>query len=226
MRSKMTERILSLEKLEDRRLLHADVNLDNQITAADALSVINHIGEPALYANANVNGDDRISSLDALVVINILAKPPPTQIITITLGKLDVYGISPDQVKWAINESIYSFENQSPELDIRFVNSGGTFHLSSGELYLGNGVHARGWNKPGLGGHILQFHDGTIAPGHSRFGTRLWNPYGVPLNLMKIVRHEVGHGLFRWGHTSDKACVMHVDASAADFCMAEISRLK
>lgn len=60
-----------------------DVNADGQVTALDALLVINSLGSEsgvegesaaAARRHFDVNGDSRVSALDALKIINHLAK--------------------------------------------------------------------------------------------------------------------------------------------------------
>ena len=94
-------RHLGFDRLEPRLLLAADttgaltefgsrmaaqvsdVNRDGEVSAADALAVINHLSrEPQYDARYDVNLDDRVSALDVLMIINRLARndAPPIAI--------------------------------------------------------------------------------------------------------------------------------------------------
>src|SRR5437660_562601 len=95
-RAARRHRFLSLEHLEQRALLVADlqnalfnldVNDDAYASSIDALLVINHLNsklaDPTSAAGGylDVNGDGHVSSIDALLVINNLnARLPPLEV--------------------------------------------------------------------------------------------------------------------------------------------------
>lgn len=92
MRDKRYHRALTLESLEPRQMLTADiavfqnplmyhdVNNDEHVTSIDALNVINrlngHVAEARLARFLDVNGDENLSAIDALQVVNGLNGVP------------------------------------------------------------------------------------------------------------------------------------------------------
>jgi hypothetical protein len=238
----MKKRKLRVETLEKRFLLsgldNTDINLDYKTTASDALAIINHIAkhdngiapQPGPYSNLDVNNDGKVTARDALNVINTMAIMNNVERYTVKVyihPNISTYGLSKEEIRWAISDAFHEYEKAS-NLDFVQVNSASQarFTITSGELYLGNGVHARGWVKDGIRGRNLQFHNGWVAPGHERSGPGgfWWRAMSSPQALKQIVQHEIGH-VNGWGHTSNTSCVMHINASTDDFCSVEINSL-
>ncbi len=226
-------RSFTAESLEQRVMLHADVNLDFSVTALDALTVINYLDreQPVLVADyhaLDVNRDGRVTALDALNVINYLHRMTEAHpiVMTFSLGSIDTYGLSDDEVRWAINEAFEEYE-QVANLDMR-VQSSGQFVIASSSLWLGGPYHARGQL---LGNQIL-FHSGILYPGQhdgtingDPNQTAYWYAFRTPQALKQVVMHEIGHTIFGTTHSDSTSCVMHINASTDHFCRSEAATL-
>lgn len=112
----MRRRRLGLERLEPKRLLAGDltnplnpldVNNDTNVTANDALVVLNHMGrirsggEGEAVAAArpflDVNGDSRVTAGDALMIINSLAEGEEVSGPAANLQVTSIERLDPDQ---------------------------------------------------------------------------------------------------------------------------------
>ena len=233
-------RRLRIQPLERRIALHADVNLDFEITASDALQVINHIAEGGETAAEvgnplDANLDRKVSVTDALYVVNrIDRKYQPSRIYEIRLGKIDTYGLTEEQVRWSIGQAFADYE-EIIDVGFKIVTTGrGDYVLSSKELQLGNRIHARGLASA-VGGRYMWFHNGIVSDQPEKcevcYWEKLWS--GNPNTLRKVIRHEAGHAVFsidmggdRHGHSNDKSCIMHSDGGASWFCQKEIDWLQ
>lgn len=242
---KKNRRKLRFERLEEKNLLagpadgvgfgHTDVNLDNQTTANDALIAINHIGatqaEIRENPNLDVTGDGQVTALDALNVINEMHRQRHTnyrRTFTIQLGKTDTYGLSHNEIQWAIRVAQTEYEKIA-NVRLKIVPWGqGQYTLASKEIYvpqLGFGVHARGLAN-GIPGNKMWFHDGHISAGHSRNRPDAfdWVAFGSKEALVGVIMHEEGHAVFGYGHSSDTNANMHINAPRY-FSQGEINRL-
>lgn len=222
-------RTLSIEPLEARYLLAGtDVNGDGKTSAADALAVINHISseQPAYVSSLDVNDSGTVTALDALIVINELDRDPPPVVVTpshtVTFSiasNISTYGFTYEQITEAIEEAFERYEEVG-DVDFVAVPSGGTYRISSGELYLGGGLHARGWV---IGCCSIQIHSGYVSAGHSvnRPDAFWWKAMASTASIRNIVMHEIGHAVLNWGHSSDPYSVMSTNSSTGVFNSAE-----
>lgn len=230
----------------------ADVNNDDRITGADAIAIVNRIGHQDV-TEYDVNCDGKVSAIDAIFTINrigeVVPPPPPpppppadpwdnlnardvprpgARVITFHVGgSLSTFGLTQEQVLNGIAAAAAAFENLV-NVDFRFVRTGGDYEISTGELYLGNGVHARGWNYPTIGGRHIQLHNGFVSRGHSRNHPDIsfnWRAITSERAVQTLLMHEMGHALMRWGHSSSTSCVMHTNGSRQDWCGSERSAL-
>ena len=227
-------RRLRIQPLERRIALHADVNLDGAVTSADALAVINDVANEIYRLNSDVNNDGKVTVVDALQVVNRLAKHQPSRVYEIRLGKIDTYGLTEEQVRWAINQAFADYE-KIIDVGFKIVTTGrGDYVLSSKEIQLGNGLHAKGIANA-VGGRYMFFHNGIVSDQPEKcqpcYWEKLWS--GNPNTLRKVIRHEVSHAVFsidmggdRHGHSNDRSCIMHSDGGAEWFCQKEIDWLQ
>ena len=199
------------EHLEARQLCHADVNWDGQVTAADALEVINHLtSEQQITITRvhplDVNFDRRITPLDALLIINRLDDNPRHR-IAVRLGDVRSGELTPDEVRWAIEEAFWRFEEVA-SVDFYVSDGAADLVVASRQIVIG-GYHYRGQQT----GDTVWFHN-------SEPGLRMFpSVHGVT----QILVHEFGHWL-GFDHTGDRSCVMHPHAPAG-FCQAELDAL-
>jgi hypothetical protein len=201
-------RRLSIENLESRNMMCGpDVNGDGSVLASDALAVINHISnDAAVYAkNLDVNCNGSVTALDALVIINELDRinrHQATHTVKFSISpNISTYGLSKEDIQWGIEAAFKAYEAVG-DVDFQVVSSGAPYNISSGELYLGNGWHARGWV---LGCCNIQIHNGWVSAGHSVNTPNAfwWKAITSKQALKQIMMHEIGHAVMNWGHSSD-----------------------
>lgn len=159
----MKRRKLNIEKLEDKKLLHAghfeavDVNDDGIVSANDALIAINHLYKRNNEYNENtdVNIDARNSALDVLIIINHIQEeipqpdpdppqpdpdppepPKPRYLVTFRVSNnISTVGYTKKQIMEAIEQAFQEYEKVG---DVDFViTNKGKYSISSDELWLG-----------------------------------------------------------------------------------------
>ena len=226
--------MLTFEKLESRNLMtfiadinpNIDVNQDNNFTPADALIIINEInsGNSSSF-NTDINNDGTVAPLDALQVINVLNRIPDT-IFRVNIRDSDTIGFNNQQVLAAIDIAFEEYETIA-NIGFIYTNIAPHVNITTSEIYLGNGVHARGqFTYPNL----IELHNGIIAPFHhsGRNGPidkqLLFQVYGNEAHIQQIIGHEFGHYL-GFGHSNNTNCRMNINAPPG-FCNTEVQILQ
>ena len=156
------KRRLIIEKLEDKKLLHAghfeavDVNDDGRVSANDALIALNYLSRSndEYNENTDVNMDGRNSALDVLIIINHIQEeipqpdpdpmpdpdppPPPKPRYSVTFrvaNDISTVGYTKEQIMEAIEQAFQEYEKVG---DVDFViTNNGKYSISSDELWLG-----------------------------------------------------------------------------------------
>lgn len=213
--------MLTFEKLETRDLMCCDVNGDYLTTSLDVLAIINAIN--AKQNTHDINKDGYTTPIDVLIAINYVNKQPRT-IFTVTVLDSDTVCFTNQQVLSAIDKA---FEEYEAVADVGFVYTpNGQIKITTQEIYLGNGLHGRGYQN----GNTLLIHDGIIAPYHhsGRNGpvdqTLYYQVFASEEAIQGVLGHEFGHYL-GLNHVSNTQCKMHSNAPVG-FCPSEISYLQ
>lgn len=206
-------RRLRCERLEPRRMMHADVNLDGIVSSLDALAVINNLEETPVqvgrYHNMDVNLDRRITALDALIVINQL-HVTPNHVVRVKLGPIYNENIPESEVRWAISSAFQRFE-EAGDVDFQYVTSGQNLTIASTQLVV-RGQHVRGAYYPG----VVYFHNDTGLGS----ATAIYNGD----QLRRILQHEMGHWL-GWSHSTNRSCIMEHNTAGLEWCEVELAKI-
>lgn len=245
-RSKARHRRLTNELLEQRQLLAGDVgggpetngrnpwdvNGDRQITARDALGVINFLAAPAEAESVgtkerpmfyDVNGDEKVSAADALGVINALGRGEEVgEVIELMLTARDLNDqpITPDGNGHINVEVGEFFDLEVSYEDLRtFNNNRGAF-----QIYADIGVSTAGVLSPVLNETQQLVFDSSITTVSStavRFTIPEAPPgvtngslsYDSPINdFANNIEGEISNALAAFGYSYDP-----MDSSVNDF---------
>lgn len=229
-------RRLALEQLESRHLCYApcvvkcDVNNDGSVTSQDALQVVNAVNSGNSSLVNDVNASGAVTPIDALILINWLNIKPAT-IYRVKVTDADTVGFTDQQVRDAIFAAFDEYEAIA-DVGFDFVTSGQHLTINTYEIYLGNGVHARGYQI----GSTVSLHNGIIAPYHhsGQNGpinqTLYYKIHASVGAIRQVTGHEIGHWIGldvifgSSGHSADPVCRMNINAPPG-FCAAEVTWL-